>query len=217
MTDYRTMNNPPVIYRKRNPLPALLLAVIGLLTGFITAKLLITENNAPQKEVIYIPQPVIKITDDDKGKEKVANLDITNNDVHSGTPYTEIFIQSNNLVDNFGNTYGNAYRLRANDASVYVTVNGDYRYIKGTFAIMKDSASVFNHFVIYAYDEDGTQIYKSETIDPSHPEPLDICIKVSGCKTVRIKFSGYDRFFNSLEVISTGLYFSNSDQKGGSQ
>ncbi len=172
----------------------------------------------PQKEIVYIYQQPKSNNDSSNNtqkntepvREEKSDLEITNKMTNSGSKFTEIVKPTSNVKDNYGNQYRNAYLVNTwGDPSIYVTVNNDYKYIQGSFAVLSKQADVFNHFVIYAYDEDGTQIYKSQTLYADNPDGLFISIPVSGCRTVRIKFSGCDRTYNSVDVICTGLFFSN--------
>lgn len=217
-TNYSGRND--VVVRRGSNSGLVILLLVGLLAfNLVKERISFGWNREPQKEIIYVHDQTNtnnKNTSDNTqtNTQPVAevkkDLEINNKMTNSGSEFTEILKPTSNVKDNYGNEYRNAYVVNTwGDPSIYVTVNGDYSYIQGSFAVQKKQAKEFNHFVIYAYDEDGTEIYKSQTLYADNPDGLFISIPVSGCRTVRIKFSGCDRFFNSVDVICTGLYFSN--------
>ena len=208
-----------VVVRKNSNSGLLILLLVALLAfNLVKGGFSFGKNTETQKEVIYVREQTNTNNNNNsnntqtntKPAEVKKDLEITNKMTNSGSKFTEILKPTSNVKDNFGNEYRNAYVVNTwGDPSIYVTVNSDYSYIQGSFAVQKKQAEVFNHFVVYAYDEDGTEIYKSQTLYADDPEGLFISIPISGCRTVRIKFSGCDRCFNSVDVICTGLYFSN--------
>lgn len=197
---------------------SLVIVAVLLLAAVLAFKLVrdgisLFQSKEPQKEIVYIynqPENNSSQADNESAAVTKPDLEIGNKMTNSGSKFTEILKPTSNVKDNYGKEYRNAYVVNTwGDPSIYVTVNEEYSYIQGSFAVQKKQAEAFNHFMIRAYDEDGTEIYTSQTLYADNPDGLFISIPVSGSRTVRIKFSGCDRYFNSVDVICTGLFFSN--------
>lgn len=141
-------------------------------------------------------------------QEETKELD--DSDFNIGRRYSDVFVQGNDLKDNYGNIYSNAYKIIASDKTMSISLDGKYRYLKGDFALSyEDGDEDFNYARVYVYDEDGNKIYVSRDISQNDPEPIRMLVDVSGCKRIRVEIEGYDRYVIPVTLISSGLYLSN--------
>lgn len=108
--------------------------------------------------------------------------------------------KSNNLTDNYGNSYSNAIYAGSKCTAEYI-LNGKYSRLKGTAYIEKEeNDDAVCSIVITA---DGKEIYTSPEITKTS-RPIDIDVSVKGCNVLQIIRTG--NFLPYIYIGNAGLY-----------
>ena len=180
--------------------------------GFIMVNLMKKDT---QPTVIYTPSQTESSSSYTPAPEQAqtpvtesAPVEVDDSYINMGPRYTDVFVQSNDLVDNYGNRYACAYRINGTEKEFTINIpDSSYRYLKGTFALSEfDSRQNYVYARITVFDENGTKIYVSGDIDEKHPEPINMCVNVSGYKTVKVMIEGCSQYVTPITLISEGLF-----------
>ena len=109
------------------------------------------------------------------------------------------------LKDNYGNTYGTAFRTNTGYASekdpYEYLLNMKYSRFKGTLYVPEGESS--NNTVVVTISADGRQIYTSPIIDKTS-SPINIDVNVTGYNDIKIEFQGSNNF--EVCLADAGFY-----------
>ena len=222
-------NNPYGYYlsqapqQKNSNAPIIFLAIVMILAmgifGFFMTNLIGRNSNqptviytpsAPQQTAPavpdYTPAPSSNNSEPQKAEERIVD----NKDSNIGARFTDVFVQSNDLVDNFGKVYAHAYKINCVEKEFTIALDGTYQYLKGTFALSEfDSMQNYVYARITVFDENGHKIYVSGDIDEKHPDPINMCVDISGHKSVKVMIEGCSQYVCPITLISEGLFLTN--------
>ena len=205
------MTNYPI--QKRNNFLSTLVIVFFLI--FLVCGIVGIAKFVKEKTEQVIPQ-ITYIYQNSGGsaqEQKTGNTnerEVSDRDFNIGRRYTDVFVQGNDLTDNYGHTYKSAYQIIANDKTLKISLDGTYRYLKGSFALSyEDSGDDFNYARVTIYDGNGKKFYVSRDISKKDPSPIDLYVDVSGLSTIEVEIEGYDRYVIPVTLISEGLYLTN--------
>ncbi len=92
-------------------------------------------------------------------------------------------VDSATLVDNYGNSYGNALGCARNEKTFQTLLNGKYSKFKGTLYVPKDY--IVNKSIGITIEADGKQLYVSPQMNKTS-KPIDFEVDVSNYNDFKI-------------------------------
>lgn len=119
--------------------------------------------------------------------------------------YYKIFTQTNDVTDNFGNTYDTAnvavVGINACSKKLTYDLDGSYTTLRGTVALSEKDKDDINFVKVYVYNEKGECFYQSKEISAKSPDPIEVNCNITGMTRITIELEGCDRTCGSVEVI----------------